>query len=550
MIEPSGTMRQHQPKCVSSRPAHFAFRQAVSLLFVLVAAPALAQTVSVQLATHELYLGQTTTLQVSVTNARGDVETPKIAEVDGLEIVSLGPPSRQFVSSFRVRRSTLIWSYRITAREVGEFTIPAPTVIVDGDTKTTKPLRLIVSKSETDDLVFVEVKAGNEGQRSTYVGEPIELSLQIWIRPYYDRKLDIKLSPENMWQLISENSLWGNFRETLVNMGRNEIPRGREVFREDSKGEQRAYYLYELDAMIYPQRPGTVEIDDVQLVLNYPESLGYSRRRAFPSALLDDDFFGDMLSPLGRPRLSVDASRPIVVNVEPPDIDVVEVPQDGRPDDYRGAVGSYRIGIQAEPTSVKAGDPITLRIVLQGDGPMELVQAPPLSTVSELTEDFKIESDTLAGFVKDAAKLFTTTIRPLNENVSQIPPIPFSFFNPTANQFETTYSNAIAISVEEADRLELDEIVSSRKNSSKPREAPSTQSDTSPEEPQVVLANYDAAVDLQRTRFLRRRHYRGRACCFRPSPVGLGWLVARTRCLDSNFGNRGNPRDVAMEAVT
>ena len=111
------------------------------------------------------------------------------------------------------------------------------------------------------------------------------------------------------------------------------------------------------------------------------------------------------------------------------------------------------------PTSVKAGDPITLQIGITGDGPMNLVQAPPLVVLPQLTADFKVTSEPLAGIVEGDAKLFTASIRPRHAGITQIPAIPLSFFDPSTEKFVTVKSEPIAITVAEADRLALGSIV-------------------------------------------------------------------------------------------
>ncbi len=144
---------------------------------------------------------------------------------------------------------------------------------------------------------------------------------------------------------------------------------------------------------------------------------------------------------------------------------------DGRPADYRGAVGRYRIVTQATPTTVDAGDPITLNIGIAGTGPMELVQAPPLSELSSLTADFKVADQSLAGFVRDDTKVFSTTIRPRREGITEIPPIRFSFFDPDTQSYQTVISEPIAITVNKSESLALDAIVGKSRANGGPRDA-------------------------------------------------------------------------------
>ena len=126
-------------------------------------------------------------------------------------------------------------------------------------------------------------------------------------------------------------------------------------------------------------------------------------------------------------------------------------------------MGKYRFMVQVEPRRVKVGDPISLRMVIQGDGPMELVQAPALASIDTMTRDFKVDDQALPGFVQDDAKLFTTSIRPLREDVSEVPSIPFSYFDPERNEFHTARSQPISITVAPNESLSLDAIVANRK---------------------------------------------------------------------------------------
>jgi tetratricopeptide (TPR) repeat protein len=237
--------------------------------------------------------------------------------------------------------------------------------------------------------------------------------------------------------------------------------------------------VYEITARVYPKRPGKIDADDVQIVVDYPTELGRARDpfagffedsgfggRSPLSQMMGDDFFS---SPFSN-RLTVSKTRPITGEAQVDATEVVPVPTEGRPADYRGAVGRYKIVTQATPTAVSAGDSITLNIRIEGTGPMDLVQAPPLSELPALTADFKVADQSLAGFVQDTTKLFSTTIRPRREGITQIPAIPFSFFDPDTGKYETATSDPIAITVDKSESLSLDAIVGrQRQNEESPK---------------------------------------------------------------------------------
>jgi tetratricopeptide (TPR) repeat protein len=419
-----------------------------------------AQNVSMGISSTDAYVGMPIILQFQISNAQ-DYLPPKVPKIDGCEVTAAGTPSQSsqimIINGRRSESRSVTIQYLITPRRAGTFEIPVMELKVDGKVRKTKPLSFTATKSETGDLMFVEIEGASD---TVYVGEPLELKLKIWLKPFQDEERRVKLSEGHMWQSIAEQTSWGSFRERLQELAQNnQRPSGREVSRDNGSGEQVTYYLYEVITTVYPDRPGEIDASDVQVVVNYPVSLGASRG-FFPNGSvfqqMDDEFF----APTRSGRLTVTSTRPIVAEAEVDATEVISIPTKNRPADYRGAVGRYRIFAEAEPRSVSAGDPITLRLGIVGDGPLDRLQAPPLADIGELTADFKVTDQSLAGFVTEGAKVFVTTIRPRREGITEIPPIPFSYFDPETDSFGTAFTKAIPITVKPADMLSLDSIVS------------------------------------------------------------------------------------------
>jgi hypothetical protein len=94
-------------------------------------------------------------------------------------------------------------------------------------------------------------------------------------------------------------------------------------------------------------------------------------------------------------------------------------------------------------------------LTIRGDVAMERVGAPKLDQVQSLTKDFEISGEALAGELRADRKVFAQTIRALREDVTEIPPIPMSSFDPETGQYETVWSKAIPLQVLPAKRLTL-----------------------------------------------------------------------------------------------
>ncbi len=443
------------------------------LLLVITSGAAIGQTLRSQISAREAWVGQPITLQIHILEAK-KISEPQVPEVDGLDIEQLGEPSRISRSVMAYGRVTesnsAIYHYQVTPKQPGSFTIPPIQVELDGQTQSTLEHRFTAKVSETGDLMYAEITGP---RKQVYVGQPVKLTLNIWLRPYYDSGLEIKLTDANMWQLVSNQSQWGSFTNAIRELAQTRhSPICKSVERVDDAGEKQEYYCYEIEATVYPQRPGPMNTGHVEIQVSYPTRLEVPRRRG---GLFGDDPFPDDLfsrNRLAQNRLTVSETRPVQVSVATPKMEVIDVPTADRPADYRGAVGKYQIIARTQSIRVAAGDPIPLQMVVQGDGPMELIQAPPLSTIPGFTESFRIADDASAGFVQDDAKLFVTTLRPRHEGVTEIPAVPFSFFNPETEKFETVFSEPIPITVTPSESLSMDAIVG---KSGRSREATSNE---------------------------------------------------------------------------
>jgi hypothetical protein len=116
---------------------------------------------------------------------------------------------------------------------------------------------------------------------------------------------------------------------------------------------------------------------------------------------------------------------------------------------FAGALGSYTLQVDASPTSVAVGDPITVRIQISGQGPVEMLSLP---AQPEWTNNFSTYPPTATVQLRDAlglsgSKIFTNVLVPLNADIKVLPPFQFSFFDPQAQTYRTLSGPAIPLTV-------------------------------------------------------------------------------------------------------
>lgn len=414
-------------------------------------APAAAAEVSIELASPEVYVGIPFSLTITIRNYEdfNDGDVPSIPQVPDLKV--LGPPSQSTQSSFsningRVTQAKSVQlRYSLLATQPGQYTLPPIAVNVDGQAFAGRPITITASKPESGDLLRVEVQSEKD---AVYLGEPVNLTMRIWIKRYEDDEFNVQVESGDTWSLIDMNrSNWGEFVEAIRNVSgqarRGSI--GRTVRREGDDGVEAVYHLYEVPATVRPQQAGALAIDTPVVYVEYPTRLERSR-----------DFFS-------RGQLRIAEARPVLAAAEMPQIEVKLPPQAGRPPFYAGAVGQFDISVTAQPTEVAVGDPITITLTVTDRTPggtqLELLQPPILERVAELERDFRIPTDPLAGIVQGRVKTFTQTIRAKNEQVQRIPPIPFACFDPQREEYVTVWSDPIELDVQSASTLAMADIV-------------------------------------------------------------------------------------------
>ncbi|MHC5016256.1 MAG: BatD family protein [Planctomycetota bacterium] len=412
-----------------------------ALLAALVALPrpARAADVSVSVSAREVFVGVPFTLQVAIDNAR-EREQPQLPELVGVEVV--GEPSEssssftQIINGRMTQRETVTVSYRLVATRAGPFTIGPITVVADGQTLRTTPIRMVATVSETGDLLFLDVTSARD---TYYVGETIELTLEIWLKPFHDRRTNRRLDAQEMWrQVDGRATTLGLFAD------RSEDITVRPALRADAEGIEREYFVYALRSRFAPRQAGLLAFDDVRVVVRYPLEL--QRRRSFFES-----------------GWEVSRSRPIVGTIERSAIEVLAPPREGRPPSFTGAVGTFDIEVSAKPIDVSVGDPVTLTMTITDRTPvgtkLEGLRPPDLNAVPGLSERFRIPTDPLAGVVEGRRKTFTQTIRAKDDTVTRIPPIPFAYFDPLAGRYVTVSSDPIALSVAPSANISMDDVV-------------------------------------------------------------------------------------------
>jgi len=164
-------------------------------------------------------------------------------------------------------------------------------------------------------------------------------------------------------------------------------------------------------------------------------------RQRVPSEDIMDQFFGSYK----EVKYAV-KSTPLTIHVMP-------LPENGKPEGFAGAVGSFKIEPFVDKTTLKANDALNYKVKITGTGNIKLLKA--LNT--NFPEDFEKYDPKITDSVTDSengvsgTRIYNYLLIPRHKGDFTIGPLRFSYFNPATKRYVSYTSKAFDIKVEKGD---------------------------------------------------------------------------------------------------
>ncbi|MEQ8768721.1 MAG: BatD family protein [Planctomycetota bacterium] len=441
------------------------------LLLGLLPAPILAQSVRVETAVQRdrLYVGESELYQIQVRldhRPGSEPEAPPPPEVPGLEIRYVDRGFQSNSSRVGARTSMVLlytFTYRVTALEAGDVTIPAPTVTVDGQEHQGKPRTLQVVPPDAQDIAMVSLAVHPE---RVYPMQLFTVTLEVALKPvpgdmepllakqrnvqsgmrltvpFVDQMPDESIEPFEDWtdwlRPYQENQRGFEINDITLRSIQSFFENPRALFRpepireerKNAEGELESYWVYRLERDFQARVPGRYRFGPVVL----------QGIAAVESA---------------RGRVTTDNVYAVASPVE---VVVMSVPEEGRPESYFGGVGRFEVSSDLVPRKGKVGDPMTLTLRVRGEGSLDTAVAPDLASREELAKSFRVYDATETS--QGDGRVYTYSLRPTTSEVTELPAIELAYFDVQQGRFETMTTEPIPIEIEEATAISKGDIVS------------------------------------------------------------------------------------------
>lgn len=326
-----------------------------------------------------------------------------------------------------------VMSYSLSIPQPGPLRLSPVTVTVDGKQYSTNPVELNILKPGTTDQLKLEVELS---EKTCYVGQPVIMTVRFYCYAQTgDFNLDIAA--------FDKSGFLFEDRDTVSSQARlYQLGSGVSVYVSQDRVTHRGReaILLSFQKILIPQQTGSIEIGPSSVSAD----VGVGRVRSHDPF---DDFFTGAKYTYKR----------FMVGSEPLTLQVLPLPDEGKPVGFYGLVGRYTISTSAEPTNVNVGDPITLVVRIGGEY-LRAVKWPLLEGIKALAENFKIPEEKASAEIENGFKVFTQTIRANSDKVTQIPPIPLSFFDVERGRYVTVESQPIILNVEPTKILNISDL--------------------------------------------------------------------------------------------
>ena len=140
--------------------------------------------------------------------------------------------------------------------------------------------------------------------------------------------------------------------------------------------------------------------------------------------------------------------KDVTIRSAPASFTVLQLPVEGRPRDFSGAIGHFTVSSTLSDTSAALGDPLTLTLRVAGVGNFDRVNTPMLTDVAHWksyapTATFKATDD--IGYRGE--KTFEQPLIATQAGAQVVPALHFSWFDPATRHYETVQTTPLSASI-------------------------------------------------------------------------------------------------------
>ena len=417
-------------------------RSSILLICLFIACACFSQVIRVSTPSR-VEAGENFRVSFKVTTQDVDDFRSGLHSTDVVEVIA-GPytsseSSFQMVNGHTSSSSSITYTYTLYAAKSGVYNIPAAHARVGGKQISSRPAKVTVvgsaqgrgnnsPKMHEDDNYPPHMKVAG----SAISGRDLFIKVSANKRKVYEQ--EPILLTYKVYTLVDLTQLEGKMPE-LTGFHTQEIPLPQQKSFHIERVNGKPYRTVTWSQYVmYPQMTGKMEIPSITF-----KGIVVQQNRSV------DPFEAFFNGGSGY----VEVKRNIVA----PSIKIDVLPLPHKPANFSGGVGKFNISAQLNKNELKAGDPLSLRIVVGGIGNLKLIKQPVVNFPKDwdkydpkVTDKTKLTSNGLEGNM-----IYDILAVPRNQGHYTIPPVELTYYDTSLNQYKTIKTQSFEIKVAKGD---------------------------------------------------------------------------------------------------
>lgn len=417
-------------------------RSSIFLICLFIACACFSQVIRVSTPSR-VEAGENFRVSFKVTTQDVDDFRSGLHSTDVVEVIA-GPytsseSSFQMVNGHTSSSSSITYTYTLYAAKSGVYNIPAAHARVGGKQISSRPAKVTVvgsaqgrgnnsPKMHEDDNYQPHMKAAG----SAISGRDLFIKVSANKKKVYEQ--EPILLTYKVYTLVDLTQLEGKMPE-LTGFHTQEIPLPQQKSFHIERVNGKPYRTVTWSQYVmYPQMTGKMEIP----CITFKGIVVQQNRSVDPFEAFFNGGSG-----------YVEVKRNIVA----PSIKIDVLPLPHKPANFSGGVGKFNISAQLNKNELKAGDPLSLRIVVGGIGNLKLIKQPVVNFPKDwdkydpkVTDKTKLTSNGLEGNM-----IYDILAVPRNQGHYTIPPVELTYYDTSLNQYKTIKTQSFEIEVAKGD---------------------------------------------------------------------------------------------------
>lgn len=389
----------------------------ILIFFALGVSQVMAQTATAQVSAKQVQVGVPFEYAV-VINANANECTPP--NFKGFDVVS-GPnqsSSMQWINGQSSFQLTLTWI--LAAQKEGRYTLGSAAVRIGSQILETKPIGIEVVKG----TAAASSPGGGQSAYNTKISGG-----DVFIRTGINKnKCYLGEQVTIVQKVYSRYEILGFQKFSAIYDGFYSLPQDNnqrsQPAMENVDGVN--YYTYELFKTVgIANKQGKISVSPIAGDVIVRRQAGNKPKNFF------EQFFG----------VPSYEDIPVSVKSKPLPIEVLPLPDEGKPETYNGAVGNFISKVEVSRTELKANEAFNLKMTITGKGNLKLINPPTIS----LPDGF--ESYEPKVIENASTKSFDYLVIPRREGEYELKNLDFSYFNTDTKKYITLPAGEIKIKV-------------------------------------------------------------------------------------------------------